>query len=198
MAYRNLTNDTPQIDPMLLPTRPTRRTALVRAVTPAEQQRRNRSARNAATQETIQMLVTPSSQPLPPPRQPATVFTPHDGATERTNAMDRAQATVYRMHPITLVLAILATGLALSLQLGLGLALCIFAATAVAGYAYLNVTDYRYSRAGLERHRISMATGLEKDRMQHEKELKAMALDGLIQLHEARPIDYAEGSVIDG
>ena len=48
--------------------------------------------------------------------------------------MDRARATVYRMHPMTAILALLASGLALWLPLDLGLALCIFAATAIAGY----------------------------------------------------------------
>jgi hypothetical protein len=200
MPYRTLTNDTPTIDPKLLPAKPTRCTALVSAITPAEARQRRHRQRIAAATETIQMLTTPTPPAaLPSTRQPPTVFTPNDGATEQTTAMDRAKATVYRMHPMTIILAILATGLALWLQLGIGIALCIFAATAVAGYAYFNVTDYRYSRAGLERHRISMATQLERERMGHEKDIKAMALDSLIQLHDARRFEYdsIERNVID-
>jgi len=128
MPYRTLTNNTPTLDPKLLPTHPTRRTTLVSAITPAEIARRRTSAAQAHAVATIQTLVTPTTPP------PQTVFTPSDGATEKTSAMDRARATVYRMHPMTAILALLASGLALWLPLDLGLALCIFAATAIAGY----------------------------------------------------------------
>ena len=193
MPFKTYTQD---IDPLLLPIKlpanKPQRTTLVSAITPAETARRRASAAQAHAVATIQTLVTPTTPP------PQTVFTPSDGATEKTSAMDRARATVYRMHPMTAILALLASGLALWLQLGLGLALCIFAATAIAGYGYFNVTDYRYSRAGLERHRISMATQLERERMDHEKQLKTLALQGLLHLHATRPIAYDEGSVIDG
>src|SRR5689334_5234097 len=103
MSYRTLTNDTPTIDPKLLPAKPTHRTALVSAITPAEARQRQRRQRIAAATETIQMLTTPMpSVPQPSTRQPLTVFTPNDGATEKTTAMDRAKATVYRMHPMTI------------------------------------------------------------------------------------------------
>lgn len=168
---------------------PKKRSTHVPATTQREQRRLRRQARQRQAVEAIQ-VVLPNQPQIAPPVTAGTVFTPNDGAEEKTTAMDRAKATVYRTHPMTIILAILATGLAIQFKLGAGLTLCIFAATAITGYWLFHTTDYRYSRAGLERHRIDQATALSQAQMQHEKELRELALNGIIKQLETRGDDY--------
>ena len=84
MPYRTLTNNTPTIDPKLLPTQPTRRTTLVTALTPTEAARRTHRTHQAQAAAMIQTLVTPTSQPP----APHAVFTPHDGDGLREEGRD--------------------------------------------------------------------------------------------------------------
>jgi hypothetical protein len=189
-TYRKFTNEI-EIIPVPRPNagaHGARRKGLISAHSDQDQRRHQRRVRQRQAVELITAIVPPTQTNNPP--HSAGVFAPNAGADEKTTAMDRARATVLRTLPMTSILLVLAIGLALWLTLSTGLALCIFAATAIAGYWLFNLTDYRYSRAGLERHRIDQASALSQAQMQHEKELRELALNGIIRQLEARPDDY--------
>ena len=99
-------------------------------------------------------------------------FQAREATRETTNGKDRAVATVIRMAPMTGIFAILATGLAFALRLSLGQTLVIFAVVAGVTYYRFNRTDYEYSAAGVERHRIDRATEVAQTKLAYDNQLR--------------------------
>lgn len=99
-------------------------------------------------------------------------FQAREATRETTNGKDRAVATVIRMAPMTGIFAILATGLAFALRLSLGQTLVIFAVIAGVTYYRFNRTDYEYSAAGVERHRIDRATEVAQTKLAYDNQLR--------------------------
>ncbi len=64
----------------------------------------------------------------------------------------------------------------------------LLAFTALTAFTYyrLNRTDYDYSREGTERHKVDTAAYLMERNMEHEQELKRMALDAYLRQIEGR------------
>lgn len=124
-------------------------------------------------------------------RQPLAVdavWTPVEGAQERTSAMDRAKALRVRLVPFLVTWALIAGvvgvvvwQVAQQWPAGALLALLLFAALTAVTYYRLNRTDYDYSREGTERHRLDTAAGLARQRMAHEHELRRMALQAYLE-----------------
>ena len=124
-------------------------------------------------------------------RQPldvGAVWTPTDGAQERTSAMDRAKALRVRLVPFLVtwgliagVVGVVVWQVAKQWPAGALLALLLFATLTAVTYYRLNRTDYDYSREGTERHRLDTAADLARQRMQHDYELHRMALGAYIE-----------------
>lgn len=115
-------------------------------------------------------------------------FTVAPGAREQTSAMDRAQALRVRMFPFVLIWG----GVGMIVMAGLLLAALewplaslagalVFAAMSAVTYYRLNRTDYDYSREGTERHRLDVAADIAYARMEHEQELRRMALEAYLK-----------------
>lgn len=127
-------------------------------------------------------------------RQPldvGTVWTPTDGAQERTSAMDRAKALRVRLLPFVglwgLLAVIVGAVVLYVAQNAPGAALVgllVFTALTAGTYIKLNGQDYEYSREGTERHRVSTAAGLAREQMQHEHELRRLALGAYLEALE--------------
>jgi hypothetical protein len=116
-----------------------------------------------------------------------------DGAREQTSAMDRAQALKVRLQPflwawagIGVVLGVTVWLVAGSAPTGALLAVLTFAALTAFSYYRLNRTDYDHSREGTERLRISAAERLAMAQLEHEAELKRMALSAYLEQLKGR------------
>ena len=116
------------------------------------------------------------------------VWTPVEGAQDRTSAMDRARALQVRLLPflavwglIAVVVGVVVALLAKGWPAGALLGVLVFAGLTAVTYYRLNRTDYDYSREGTERHRLNTAADLARRRMNHEHELRRMALDAYLQ-----------------
>jgi hypothetical protein len=124
-------------------------------------------------------------------RQPMAVdavWTPVEGAQDRTSAMDRARALQVRLVPFVAVWGLIAVAVGVVVALlakgwpaGALLGVLLFAGLTAVTYYRLNRTDYDYSREGTERHRLNTAADLARRRMNHEHELRRMALDAYLQ-----------------
>jgi hypothetical protein len=116
-----------------------------------------------------------------------------DGSRENTSAMDRAQALRVRLAPflwawagVGAVLGVTVWLVAGSAPTGALLAVLTFAALTAFSYYRLNRTDYDYSREGTEQRRISAAERLAMAQLDHEAELKRMALETYLRMMEGR------------
>ena len=120
---------------------------------------------------------------------------PQDGIREQTSAVDRAKAVVLRSAPLLAMVGLLATAGAL---IAWGVAgqtpgtLTFLVIMAVGGgllYRWESHTEYQHSRAGVERLRITEGANIELTRLEHESELRRMALQAYIELMERRQTD---------
>ena len=128
--------------------------------------------------------------------QPPAAWDPQGGTVEKTSAMDRAQAVRVRVVPFLWTWAGIGVvvGGAVWLASGQAPIAALLGSLAFAGltgltYYRLNRTDYDYSREGTEQLRIRQAAELERQRMQHEQELRRAALDAYLQQLEGRNRD---------
>jgi len=131
-------------------------------------------------------------------RQPMpleTVWTPVEGAQEHTSAMDRAQALRVRLVPFVALWGLLAVVVGVVVLMvaqnapGAALVgLLTFTALSAVTYIKLNTTDYTFSREGTERHRLDTAADLARRRMNHEHELRRMALETYLKALERNEV----------
>jgi len=137
---------------------------------------------------------------LPPaPAEPANLLhawqQPIDGIREHTSAVDRAKAVVVRSAPLLALVGLLAgAGAIVAYALAGTVAatltfLVIMAALGGLLYRWESHTEYQHSRAGVERLRITEAADLEHARMEHEAELRKMALESYLDIMEKRYAD---------
>lgn len=105
-----------------------------------------------------------------------------DGAIEKTSGKDRAVGLSIRLG----LWAAISGGFGLIVGLthgGVWGLLVLFAGTGLA-YVVLAAQDYRYSRNGLERHKVDVVVSLKRDEMRHAQELRRMALESNLALLE--------------
>ena len=125
---------------------------------------------------------------------PATIYvdtplTTLEGAREVTSGRDRAIALVIRLAPFSIVWLVLAVGVSWAASMGGWFTLICFAALTACTYAYMDRTEYQFSRNGLERHKVDTIAGLKMAEMEHQQELKRMALEATLKMLEARNSD---------
>jgi len=126
--------------------------------------------------------------------QPATIFvddalTTLEGSKETTSGRDRAIALIIRLMPFSVVWLVLAVGVSWAAALGGWFTLICFAALTACTYGVMDKREYEYSRNGLERYKITTIAGLKMAEMEHQQELKRMALEATLTMLEARNSD---------
>jgi hypothetical protein len=117
------------------------------------------------------------------------------GATEKTSGMDRSLAWVVRMAPYTLIIFILSVTLVNLAGGGWVLAFCLFAASSLVVYLIMDGREHKYSRNGLERHKVDTLAELKFDEQDKTHELRMKALD--LQIAMWQGVDYDNGRTID-
>ncbi|MEZ4870423.1 MAG: hypothetical protein R3C14_54340 [Caldilineaceae bacterium] len=106
----------------------------------------------------------------------------HDGSSEKTSAMDRATALVVRLAPFSVVWLVLSVGVSWAVGMGGWFILVAFAALTAVTYAYLDLQEYQFSRNGLERHKVDTLADLKLAEMDHQQELRRMALQAHLRM----------------
>lgn len=125
-------------------------------------------------------------------------FQAHEGADERTSGKDRSIAFLMRLAPLVALWAILGAVAAFVLFTMIEVDEATSAAIGFTVFVYLSYRSYaqadereRYdSRNGVEHHRIDVAENLTLKKLEHDQELKRMALDATLKQLEARGNDY--------
>lgn len=105
-----------------------------------------------------------------------------DGATEKTTPIERSAALILRLLPISATWLVLAVGVSWAASTGAAMAACLFAGLTACTYAYLDHSDHKHSRNGLERHRVDTYASLKRDEMSHQQELRKMALTAHLKM----------------
>lgn len=119
-----------------------------------------------------------------PPQNTQLMSLTHQNVAESTSGKDRANATVIRTTPMTIILAVLSIGMMVQFKLALGWTMLIFAVLTIAGYWLLNRLDYDHSPSGLERHRINQNVNIRRTELDHSYRLKYLALEAYLKLLE--------------
>jgi hypothetical protein len=111
-------------------------------------------------------------------------FTSHDGAEERTSGMDRSKALVVRLIPFWSISLVLAAGMAWHFEWGAAWAIINWGCVCAGVYLLFDKRERADSRNGVERYRIDKAFELRKLELQHDHELKHMALETYLEVVE--------------
>lgn len=165
----------------------------------AEVWRRQRVERNfvaptpapLATRRPQTIDVVPAVSTTTQPADVSAAWQPQQATKETTSAVDRAKGLRIRLTPFALLWAGVGVVLGATVWLVAGtlpgaalLAVLAFAGLTGATYYKLNGQDYDHSGAGVERLRISEAAQLQREQMEHEQELRRMALEAYLQTLE--------------
>ena len=116
------------------------------------------------------------------------------GATEKTSGMDRSLAWVVRMAPYTLIILILSITLVSLAGGGWVLAFCLFASSSLVVYLIMDGREHKYSRNGLERHKVDTLAQLKFNEQDNAFALESKKLDFLIERERGRENDYREAA----
>jgi proteasome lid subunit RPN8/RPN11 len=125
-------------------------------------------------------------------------FQSHEGADERTSGKDRSFAFLMRLAPLVVLWAILGCVTAFVLfglvEIGeapsAAIGLIVFVYLSYRSYAGADERERYDSRNGVEHHRIDVAENLTIKKMDHDQQLKRMALEATLRSLEVRGNDY--------
>jgi hypothetical protein len=125
------------------------------------------------------------------------------GATEKTSGMDRALAWGVRLIPYTVINLILSVTLVNLAGGGWTLAFCLFAASSLFIYGWMDGREHKYSRNGLERHKVDTLAELKFDEQDKTHELRKLALQAQIEMWKGVQYDggreaYTGSRTIEG
>ena len=127
-----------------------------------------------------------------------------NGASEKTSGMDRSKACLVRLIPYTVINLILSLTLVSLAGGGWVLAFCLLAASSLFAYAVLDGREHKYSRNGLERHKVDTLAELKFDEQDKTHELRKLALTAQIEMwrrvnyHDERRTTYTGNRTIEG
>ncbi len=121
-------------------------------------------------------------------------FHAQEGADERTSGIDRSKALLLRMAPLALLWGILGAVCWFVLMMLIEVDATTSAAAGLFLFIWLTYRSYdkadereRYdSRNGVEHHRIDVAENLTLKKLEHDQELKRMALEATLKQLEVR------------
>lgn len=127
-------------------------------------------------------VVPISDQQFQPPAviDVSAVFQPQPTAIEKSTPLDRALAVVAKSIIPSLLFAFLSSGLYVAGLSGV-IAVLLFAGGTGIWYVWLSRSSDDYSAGGVERLRIKEAGRIERERMSHERALRATALKAAIR-----------------
>ena len=108
-------------------------------------------------------------------------FTAQEGADERTSGKDRSVALVIRLLPITVVWLVLSIGVVWKFQLGREDTVLIFAVLTALTFYSMDKNERYDSKHGVEHHKIDSAVYLTERKLEHDQELKSMALQATLK-----------------
>ena len=108
------------------------------------------------------------------------------GSEEYATPVSRAKGQLIRLIPFTIAWLVLSVGIVWVLGLTAPYFLLMFALLTAATYLRLNLDEFRYSRNGLERFRVSSAVSVRMDEAEKQHELKKMALTAYLEIARAQ------------
>jgi hypothetical protein len=125
-------------------------------------------------------------------------FAAQEGADERTSGRDRSSAFLVRLAPLVVLWLLLAGVVTVVLTALVQVdstpaaivGLVVFIVLSYRSYAGADERERYDSRNGVEHHRIDVAENLTLKKMDHDQELKRMALEATLKQLEARGNDY--------
>ena len=113
-------------------------------------------------------------------------FQAQEGADERTSGKDRSVALVIRLLPITAIWLVLSIGIVWKFNLQNNDAVLIFAALTALTFYSMDKNERYDSKHGVEHHKIDSAVFLTERKLEHDQELKKMALEATLKQLEVR------------
>ena len=119
-----------------------------------------------------------------------------NGATEKTSGMDRSNAWVVRLIPFSVTWLVLTIGVVWLSGIHGAWGLLIFAGLTGLTYYKMNAQEYKFSRNGLERHKVDTLAELKFDEQDKTHELRKMALTAQIEMWRGVQY-YDDGRTID-
>ena len=119
--------------------------------------------------------------PAPAVYDPA--FTSHEnsGSEEYATPITRAKGQVIRLLPFSITWLVLGVGITWLLGLTFPYLLIWFSVFTAFSYWVMNKDEFRYSRNGLERHKVDSAVTVRLTELEHSHELRKMALEGYLR-----------------
>ena len=117
-------------------------------------------------------------------------FQAQEGADERTSGKDRSQALIIRLIPFSIVWLVLTCGVVWKFQWDRIDGFLIFGVLTAFTYYAMDKSERYDSRNGVEHHRIDSAVYLTERKLEHDQELKRMALEATLKQLEVRQNDY--------
>lgn len=143
-------------------------------------------ARRDQTVDVVPAWLTPTAQ-----MDVSSAWQPLQGAKESTSAVDRAKGLQMRLVPFLALYGAAGVVVGGAVWLVAGtlpgaalLAVVTFAGAGIFTYRRMNLDDYDHSPGGVERLRIGEAAQLQREQMEHEQELKRMALESYLKRWE--------------
>lgn len=110
-----------------------------------------------------------------------------DGAEEKTHGVNRALGLVIRALPLLLIWAVVGGSVA-EVTGNPAHGVLLFCICALISYAWMDKTEWRYSRNGLEFYKVDALVELKKEQLTHQQELSKMALQAYLrQLEGGNP-----------
>lgn len=108
----------------------------------------------------------------------------HHGANEQTTGMDRSLSLVVRLAPFTVVWLVLSVSVSFAVGMGWAWTFLTFSGLTAITYGMMDKREYRYSRNGLERHKVDTLADLKELEMNQAHELRSKWLDAQIRQME--------------
>jgi len=128
-----------------------------------------------------------AARQLPTAYDPA--FTSHEnsGSEEYATPISRAQGQVIRLIPLSIVWLLLTGGVVTLLGLGFPHLFIAFAILTAVTYWRMDLDERRYSRNGVERHKVDSAVTVRLTELDQAHELRKMMLEGYLSQLDKHP-----------
>ena len=117
------------------------------------------------------------------------------GSEEYATPVSRAKGQLIRLLPFTAAWLLLSVGIVWVLGLTAPYFLLLFALLTAATYLRLNLDEFRYSRNGLERHRVDSAVEVRLDEAEKAHELKKMALTAYLEIARSQYLGTNDSAI---
>lgn len=110
----------------------------------------------------------------------------HHGTHEQTSGMDRSLAWGVRLIPYTIIVMLLALTLTRLAGGSWLLGFVLFSSLSLGLYALLDYREHKYSRNGLELHKVDSLVYLKAREQDNEQEIKLLVVQSQIEMWRAQ------------